>query len=78
MYVEGVKRHSKYTVGPYNIFLLITFLIFNQFSIRKKFLKSETEGLYYIRYVEAYRRGRKLCLEIPKSTLITNNQLKIN
>ena len=28
--------------------LLITFLIFNQFSIRKKFWKAETEGFFTI------------------------------
>ena len=39
MYVEGVKRSSKYIQ---NMFLLITSLIFNGFSIRKKFWKAET------------------------------------
>ena len=35
MYVEGVERSSKWSYTS----LLITFFIFNQFSIRKKFGK---------------------------------------
>ena len=35
---EGVKRSSKWSYTS----LLITFLIFNGFSIRKKFWKAET------------------------------------
>ena len=38
MYVEGVKRSSKWSYTS----LLITSLIFNGFSIRKKFWKAET------------------------------------
>ena len=41
MYVEGVERSSKWSYTS----LLITFLIFNWFSIRKKFWKAETLGL---------------------------------
>ena len=40
MYVEGVERTSKWSYTS----LLITFLIFNRFSIRKKFWKAETTG----------------------------------
>ena len=43
------------------MFLLITFLIINQFSIRKKFWKAETKGFptiplnsIYVRGVEGY------------------------
>ena len=38
LYVEGVDTKHIHT------FLPITFLIFNQFSILKKFWKAETEG----------------------------------
>ena len=38
MYVNIVDTKHIYT------FLPITFLIFNRFSIRKKFFKAETEG----------------------------------
>ena len=38
MYVEGVERSSKWSYTS----LLITFLIFNRFSIRKKFWEAET------------------------------------
>ena len=38
MYVDTVDTKHLYT------FLPITFLIFNQFSIRKKFWKAQTEG----------------------------------
>ena len=38
MYVKGVKRSSKWSYTS----LLITFLIFNGFSIYKKFWKAET------------------------------------
>ena len=57
MYVEGVRSSSIYTIravmlcmpkvskevqdGPYTSFF-ITFLMFNQFSIQKKFGKAET------------------------------------
>ena len=48
--------------GTYT-FLLITFLIFNRFSIRKKFWKAETLTFQTIpsnaMYVEAYQRGQK-------------------
>ena len=37
-YVEGVERSSKWSYTS----LLITFLIFNGFSIHKKFWKAET------------------------------------
>ena len=40
MYVEGVERSSKWSYTS----LLVTFLIFNQFSIRKKVWKAETKG----------------------------------
>ena len=40
MYVKGVERSSKWSYTS----LLITFLIFNQFSIRKKFWKAATKG----------------------------------
>ena len=40
MYVKGVERSSKWS----NTSLLITFLIFNGFSIHKKFCKAETWG----------------------------------
>ena len=40
-YVEGSKDYVMLKQGA-NTFLLITFLIFNQFSIRKKFWKAET------------------------------------
>ena len=35
---KGLERDSKYTI----MFLMITFFIFNPFSIRKKFWKAET------------------------------------
>ena len=35
---------SMLTLSIQNTFLLITFLIFNGFSIRKKFWKAETQG----------------------------------
>ena len=38
LYVEGVERSSKWSYTS----LLITFLIFNRFSICKKFWKAET------------------------------------
>ena len=38
MYVEDVEDGKR----TYRTFMLITFLIFNQFSIRKKFWKAET------------------------------------
>ena len=38
MYVKGVERSSKWSYTS----LLITFLIFNQFSIQLKFEKAET------------------------------------
>ena len=38
LYVEAVDTKHIHTFVP------ITFLIFNQFSIRKKFWKAETEG----------------------------------
>ena len=40
MHIKGVERSSKWSYTS----LLITFLIFNQFSIRKKFGKAETQG----------------------------------
>ena len=43
IYVKGVKRSSKY-IQCTNMFLLITSLIVNGFSIQKKFWKAETEG----------------------------------
>ena len=52
LYVEGVKRSSKWFYTS----LLITFLIFNQFPIQKKFWKAETESFPTISnamYVEA-------------------------
>ena len=38
IYVKGVERSSKWSYSS----LLITFLIFNRFSIRKKFWKAKT------------------------------------
>ena len=44
-----------------NTFLLIIFLIFNQFSIQKKFWKAETHTFpTNAMYVEACGRGQKL------------------
>ena len=40
MYVEDVEDLKKHT----NTFLLITSLLFNGFSIQKKFWKAETES----------------------------------
>ena len=60
MYVEGVKRSSKWSYTS----LLITFLIFNGFSIRKKFWKAETKGFstnpIYVGGVEGYYNLRHL------------------
>ena len=60
MHVEGVERSSKYSYTC----LLITFLIFNQFSIRKKFWKADTEGFPTIQsktiYVKACQRCQRL------------------
>ena len=42
MYVDTVDAKHIHT------FLPITFLIFNQFSIRKEFFKAETEGFTII------------------------------
>ena len=46
MYVEGVERSAKWSYTS----LLITFLIFNQFSICKKFWKAETKGFAAMTY----------------------------
>ena len=46
--IEFVERMSQ------NTFLLITFLIFNRFSIQKKFWKVETEGFSLVSLDLAY------------------------
>ena len=59
MYVEDVEDGKR----TYHTFWLITSLIFNGFSIRKKFWKAETESFPTIpsnfMYVEACRRCRR-------------------
>ena len=59
---KGSKDYVMLKQGS-NTFLLITFLILNQFSIRKKFWKAETYTFPTIpsnaMYIEAYRRGQK-------------------
>ena len=53
MYVNTVDTKHIYT------FLPITFLIFNQFSIRKKFWKTETEGFSNTAYVDTVNTRHK-------------------
>ena len=59
---KGLKDYVMLKQGT-NTFLLITFLIFKRFSIRKKFWKDETETFPTIpsnaMYVEACQRGQK-------------------
>ena len=55
MYVEGVERSSKWSYTS----LLITFLIFNGFSIHKKFWKAENQGFLAIPLNAIYVGGVK-------------------
>ena len=56
MYVKGVERSSKWSYTS----LLITFLIFNGFSVRKKFWKAETSGFPIISANTIYVGGAKV------------------
>ena len=59
---KGSKDYVMLKQGTYTFFL-ITFLIFNRFSIRKKFWKAETQTFPTIpsntMYVEACQRSQK-------------------
>ena len=46
-----IKACNAFNAIYVNTFLPITFLIFNRFSIRKKFFKAETEGFSTILYM---------------------------
>ena len=63
IHVEGVER-------TYTRFLLITFLIFNQFSIRKKFWKADTKGFSTYHQILSMSEVLKVILTFDTSDML--------